>query len=139
MRYVKAGDAYLVRLDTDEEIWSGIERFAADQKVDLGVVSGIGSVYDIVLGFYDRAAGDYVRRTIAEEMEIVSLLGNISLKEGRAFPHLHVTLGTRDYRALAGHLFEGKVAATCEVVIRPLPGLVHRRRDEKLGLYLWDV
>ncbi len=139
MQYGKTADSYLLRLDTDEDIVGAITRFADDRRIDSGVVWGIGSVHDAVLGYFDRASQQYLRRTIETDCEIVSLTGNIALKEGKAFPHIHVTLGTRDFQALAGHLFEGKVAATCELFVRVLPGIVQRKKDEGTGLWLWDV
>jgi predicted DNA-binding protein with PD1-like motif len=126
-------------LDTDEEIVSKVAWFADDRRIDTGIVSGIGSIHHAVLGYFDRAGKEYLRRTIEPDCEIVSMLGNIALKEGKAFPHLHVTLGTRDFQAVAGHLFEGKVAATCELRVRALPGMVQRNKDEATGLWLLDV
>ena len=139
MQYTKTADSYLLRLDTDEDIVAAIARFADDRRIDTGVVSGIGSVHHAVLGYFDRSSREYLRRTVEADCEIVSLAGNIALKDGKAFPHLHVTLGTRDFQALAGHLFEGKVAATCELVVRALPGIVQRKKDEASGLWLLDV
>ncbi len=139
MQYAKTPDGYLLRLDTDEEIVSKVAWFADDRRIDTGTVEGIGSLHHAVLGYFDRATNEYLRRSVEPDCEIVSLLGNISLKEGKAYPHLHVTLGTRDFQALAGHLFEGKVAATCELRIRPLSGMVQRKKDEKTGLWLLDV
>jgi len=139
VQYTKTADGFLLRLDTDEEVVSAIARFANDQRIDTGVVSGIGSVHHAVLGYFDRATKDYLRRTIEADCEIVSLLGNIALKEGKAFPHLHVTLGTSDFQALAGHLFEARVAATCELRVRALPRMVLRKKDESTGLWLLDV
>lgn len=139
MQYSKTGDSYLVRLDTDEEIIGAITRFVDDRRIDSGSVSGLGSVHHAVLGYFDRATKEYLRRTIEADCEIVSLVGNIAVKEGKPFAHVHVTLGTRDFQALAGHLFEGKVAATCELVVRALPGLVLRKHDAASGLWLLDV
>ena len=139
MQYTKTAHGYLLRLDTDEEIVSTVAWFADDRRIDTGVISGIGSVHEAVLGYFDRVTKEYLRRMVEPDCEIVSLLGNISLKEGKAYPHLHVTLGTRDFQALAGHLFEGKVAATCELRVRALPGMVQRKKDEMTGLWLLDV
>ncbi len=139
MQFTKTADSYLVRLDTDEEIITAITRFVDDRRIDSGTVSGLGSVHHAVLGYYDRDAKEYLRRTIEPDCEIVSLVGNVAVKEGKPFAHVHVTLGTRDFQALAGHLFEGKVAATCELVVRALPGIVQRKHDEKSGLWLMDV
>ncbi len=139
MQYSKLGDTYLLRLDTGEEVFAALTRLAEDRRIDAASVSGIGSVHHAVLGYYDRETKEYVRRTIEPDAEIVSLTGNIAVKEGRAFPHVHAVLGTREFQALAGHLFEATVAATCELTIRPLPGIVMRKKDEKTGLWLLDV
>ncbi len=139
MQYTKKADSYLVRLDTDEEILSSIVRFADDRRIDSGVVSGIGTMHHAVLGYFDRQTRDYLRRSVEGDCEIISLAGNIGLKEGRPFAHVHVALGTREFQALAGHLFECKVAATCELVVRVLPGLLERHKDPASGLWLWNV
>ncbi len=139
MQYTKSADCYLLRLDPDEDIVEKITWFADDRRIDNGIVTGIGSVHHAVLGYFDRATREYLRRTVEPDCEIVSLKGNVAVKEGKPFAHLHATLGTRDYQALAGHLFEGKVAATCELVVRALPGMVQRKKDDATGLWLWDV
>jgi hypothetical protein len=139
MRYSKLGETFLVRLETGEEIVGGVAEFARAHSIDAAAVSGIGSAYDVVLGYYDRAAKTYDRHPVAEEVEIVSLLGNIALKEGRPFAHLHVAVSGRDYRPLAGHFFEGKAAGTCELIVRPLPGYAQRTKDEVTGLFLLDI
>ncbi len=139
MQFTKAADSYLLRLETDEEIIEALGRFAQDRRIDTGTVLGIGSLYDAVLGYYDRTSKEYLRRSVEGDCEIVSLIGNITLKDGLPFPHVHVTLGTRAFEAIAGHLFQGKVAATCELVVRPLPGVIQRRKDARSGLFLMDV
>ena len=139
MQYQKLGDTYLLRLDAGEEVFAAVARFAEDRRIDAGSVSGIGSVHHAVLGYYEREARQYARRTVESDAEVVALTGNIAVKEGRAFPHLHVVLGTRDFQALAGHLFEAIVAATCELTVRPLQGIVMRNLDETTGLWLWSV
>lgn len=139
MRYAKLGEAFVVRLDTGEDIPGSIAEFARAHSIDAAGVSGIGSAYGVVLGYFDRATKQYDRFTVAEEVEIVSLLGNVALKEGGPFAHLHVTVSGRDYRAIAGHLFEGKAAATCEIILRPLKGYLQRAKDEASGLFLLDV
>jgi uncharacterized protein len=139
MKYARVGDAFVVRLETGEEIFSTLAEFARAVAIDAAHVSGIGSAYHVVLGYFDRQAREYSRHTVEEEVEIVSLLGNIALKDGQPFPHLHVTVSGRDYRPLAGHFFEGYVGGTCEVVVRPLSGYLQRSQDEATGLYLLDV
>ena len=139
MRYQQFGDTYLVRLETGSDIPTAILAFAADQRIDVGTVAGIGAGYDWVLGYFDRATGEYARQSFAGEREILALNGNLAIKEGRPFAHLHVILGGPDFYTVGGHLFEGKVGATCELAIRKLPGYQLRTVDEATGLYLLDL
>lgn len=139
MRHAQLGDTFLLRLETDEEIVGAITRFAAERGIHAAAVEAIGSVHDAVLGYFDRGTKQYLRRTFADDMEILSLLGNVALNDGKPFAHLHVVLGDREFRAAAGHLFEGKTAATCEVIIRPLSGSARRAKDEATGLALLDL
>jgi uncharacterized protein len=139
MRATRLGDTWIVRLTTGEEIGAAIVSVAAAEKIDAGTVLGIGAAYDVVLGYFDRETRAYERKTFAEEMEILSLSGNLSIKENRPFAHVHVTLGRRDFTTIGGHLFEGKAGATCELVIRPLAGYLRRVRDEATGVFLLDV
>lgn len=139
MRYERLGDAWILALETDDEISSTISKFAGELAIDAATVSGIGAAHHLVLGYYDRAAREYVRHSVEEEVEIVSLAGNIALKDGKPFPHLHIVVSGRDFRTKAGHLFEGKVGGTCEVAITPLPGYIQRAKDERTGLFLLDL
>jgi predicted DNA-binding protein with PD1-like motif len=139
MRYTRLGDSWILRLATGEEIVAAVAAFAADRKIDVGTVMGIGVAYGAVLGHFDRATWEYHRGTFPDEMEILSLSGNLAIKEGRPFPHLHATLGRRDFTTIGGHLFEAKAGATCELIIRPLAGYLQRVKNEATGLFLLDV
>ena len=129
----------MVRLETGEEIHASLKELATRERIDVAGIEGIGSVYDTVLGYFDRGTREYLRRTVPEEMEILSLAGNLAIKESQPFAHLHIVLGGRNYEALAGHLFEGKTGATCEIIVRPLKGYVQRKLDPATGLYLLDL
>jgi predicted DNA-binding protein with PD1-like motif len=139
MRYLKLGEAFVVRLETGEEIHASLKELARLERIDVAGIEGIGAVYDAVLGYFDRVAREYLRRTVPEEMEILSLAGNLAIKESRPFAHLHIVLGGQNCEAVAGHLFEGKTGATCEMIVRPLKGFVQRKLDPVTGLYLLDI
>jgi predicted DNA-binding protein with PD1-like motif len=139
MRYARLGDTFLVRLFTGEEIVGTLTEFARAHSIDAAEVSGIGSAYGVVLGYFDRTTKQYERRAVDGEVEIVSLLGNVSIKEGQPFPHLHANVAGRDFRPYAGHFFEGNAGATCELVIRPMKGYAQRTKDEATGLFLLDL
>jgi predicted DNA-binding protein with PD1-like motif len=139
MRYARLGGAFLVKVETGEEIVGTITEFARAQSIDAADISAIGAAYGVVLGYFDRTTKQYERHAVAEEVEIVSLLGNLAIKDGQPFAHLHANVSGRDFRPFAGHFFEGRAGATCEVVIRPMPGYAQRTKDEATGLYLLDL
>jgi predicted DNA-binding protein with PD1-like motif len=139
MRYTRLGDTLLIRVLTGQPIVESLLAAAGTETIEAATVSGIGAAYDLELGYFDRAARQYVRRRFPEELEIVSLSGTLALKEGRPFAHLHVTLSRPDFTTLGGHLFEGRAGATVELVVRQLPGKIRRALDEATGLYLWDL
>jgi hypothetical protein len=139
MRYLKLGDAFIVRLMTGEEIHASLNELATLERIDVAGVEGIGAVYDAVLGYFDRANREYLKKSVPGEMEILSLSGNLSIKDSQPFAHLHVVLGGRNCEAVAGHLFEAKTGATCEIIVRPLKGFVKRTLDPATGLYLLDI
>ena len=135
MKAQRTGYGWVVRLDAGEEIVGSLAAWAAAHGVEGGALSGIGSVVGAELGFFNRERRTYERRTFAGEHEILSLLGNFSLLEGKPFPHCHVTLSGPDFVAHGGHLFRGEVSVACEVhVVVSATAIVRESRPE-LGFH----
>jgi len=81
---------------------------------------------------------EYHKNTIDEPMEITSLLGNVSTKNGETYIHLHINVCREDMTVLGGHLNECRISATCEMFVRTVKGTVERELDEKeTGLNLF--
>ena len=59
MEYRKFGDAYIVRLDRDEEILAQLKIFAEKEQVKLASVTGLGAVKDFTVGVFDSSAKAY--------------------------------------------------------------------------------
>ena len=114
---------------------------AAAKRFDLRAasLSGIGAFSGVTLGFFDRSRRDYVRRVIREQVEVVSLLGNIALDQGEPRVHAHVVVGRADGTALGGHLLGGSVDPTLEVTLMESPATLRRRTDPSTGLALIDL
>jgi predicted DNA-binding protein with PD1-like motif len=135
MRAQETGYGWVVRLDAGEEIVESLRAFAETHRIAGGTISGIGAVGEAELGFFVRATREYERRTFSGEHEILSLLGNFSLLDGRPFPHCHLILAGRDLVAHGGHLFRGLVTVTCEVhVLRSATAIVREARPD-LGFH----
>jgi len=121
--------------DPMEALAAGAKRF----DLSGAALTGIGAFSSVTLGFFDRARRDYTRRVIREQVEVVSLVGNIALDRGEPRVHAHVVLGRSDGSALGGHLLSGSVDPTLEVMIVESPATLRRKIDQATGLALLDV
>lgn len=113
----------------------------AAKRFDLSACSltGIGAFSAVTLGFFDRSRRDYIRRVIREQVEVVSLIGNIALDRGEPRIHAHVVVARADGTALGGHLLGGSVDPTLEVILVEAPAVLRRKTDPATGLALIDL
>lgn len=138
MEYRSFGDTYIIRLDRGEEIISSLTAFCKAEQVTLGSVEALGAADHVIIGLYDVAARQYHKHTFNGPMEITSLTGNISTKDGEIYLHLHINLCREDMSVIGGHLNECRISATCEMFVRKLSGTVERKLDtETTGLNLY--
>jgi predicted DNA-binding protein with PD1-like motif len=132
------GDNHVLKLSKGEEVVESIVSFAKDHRITAASITGIGAVLDPVIGYYDLATKEYLREDLPGEYELVSLMGNISMKDDDPVLHAHVVLGAPGF-VEAGHLFSATVLVTAELVIRTLDGALQRRLDAEIGLPLLDL
>ena len=136
-REFKAGKVLAFRF-VDEELMKELSSFVERENVGTGIISFIGSFRRVKLGYYDEKLKKYVSIDFKQgPYEIVSGLGNVSLKDGKPFCHIHVAIGLHDGRMFGGHLIEGEVLLA-EGFVQVLEGepLV-RESDPDTGLAYW--
>ena len=139
MDYRLFEDTYIIRLDRGEELLTSLKELCATENITLGTVEAIGASDHAVVGLYDVEARQYHKHSFDEPMEITSLLGNISRKDGEVYLHLHINLCREDMSVVGGHLNECRISATCEMSVRSIKGQVGRRLDtETTGLNLYE-
>lgn len=120
------------------EIVDGLTKFLKEKSISAGLISGIGAVMNARIGYYDQSEKKYISQQFNEPMEILSLKGNISLRDGEPFAHLHVVLSKSDFTCIGGHLFEATVFAFEFEVIEFEGKAFERGFDEPTGLFLWQ-
>jgi len=132
------GNILMGRLRQGDDLLEGLTEVCARENVTLGRIEAIGSVRRARLGYYDQQAREYRHFTLNEPLEISSLQGNVSVKEGAPFVHAHLVLSGRGGESRGGHLAPGTEVFACEFLIEVLkgPGLL-RRHDDATGLQLW--
>jgi len=133
----KEGRRFLVRVPRDEELVAFIDRLINEQGIAQGFISGIGAVAEAVIGFYDQQTHDYREVELTGGLEIVSLLGNISRREGRCHAHLHVGLADHSGVMYGGHLGRAVVFLTELVIVEFTGRELERLPDESTGLVCW--
>jgi uncharacterized protein len=135
MIYAKLGtDKYVLRLESGDDILRSLKEFASTKKLSASLIEGIGSLNKVKLAHYDFKTKRYKYETFEDDFEILNLSGNISRMNRKPLPHVHVTLGRRDFSVIGGHLDEGSVANMVEVSVLRLPGRLLKARDESIGL-----
>lgn len=122
-----------------EDVMLGFKRLAREHGLGASHFQGIGALSDVVLGYFDCDKKEYARIELHEQVEVVSLSGNISRQEGVPKVHVHIAVARQDGSVLGGHLIEGHVRPTLEVFVTELPGVLERRADEETGLSLLDL
>ena len=128
---------YQGSLGKGEELIQGLIAVMKERMIVAGAVTGMGALTEARIGYFDGRTKKYEEKVFRENMEIAALKGNISLKDGQVFPHLHAVLSGRDFSAVGGHLFSATVYAF-EFEITPFEGEPFRRVfDEETGLFLW--
>ena len=117
MNLTKDKDKYFISLSKDEYINETLLDISNKESIKSGWISGVGAMYEIEVGYFDVDKKDYIRKSFPGDYEILSISGNISIKEGNRFIHTHVTFSDENFNVFGGHLFDAKIAAAGEFMI----------------------
>ncbi len=106
------------RFEDGKDVIESLKRVAKEHQIRSGVIlSGIGMLRDFGISFYSREKGGYITHKFNEPVELLSLSGNISLRNNEPFFHLHVALAKEDKSAIGGHLKKATVHNTLEGIM----------------------
>ncbi len=125
--------------ETGEEFVSTLTQFAKERRMSSGHFTGIGAFSEASTGYFDWEKKDYLRNEVKEQVEVVSLIGDIALDKGSPKVHAHIVLSRRDGSAYAGHLMSGRVRPTLELMLEDSTGKLRRRFDPESGIALIDL
>lgn len=125
--------------DKGDEFIDQLTSFANENDLKASHFTAIGAFRDVMLGYFDRDNKKYKEIPIVEQVEVLSLVGDIALKGKIPQVHAHVVLGKADGTAHGGHILEAHVWPTLEVVLTESPKHLHRKTDPETGLALIDI
>lgn len=129
-------ETYILVFDTGDEVASALLGFAKSRRLSSASFTGIGAFSAVTLGYFDLERKDYERIPIPEQVEVLSLAGNIALAGAEPKVHAHVVVGKRDGTAHGGHLLDARVRPTLELVLTENAPHLRRTIDDRTGLAL---
>jgi len=122
------------------DLLESLTQFVRKEKIHSGRISGIGATTHAVLAYYDQIQKKYLSMEFSGGMEILNLQGNVSIRDGNPFVHVHILLGDPQGKVFGGHLMPGTKLWACEVVIDEFTGEeLARGEDPRTGLFLWKT
>jgi uncharacterized protein len=134
--HADAERTYAIVLDPGDEAVQCLTQFATEQCLSAARFTGLGAFSDVVLGFFDFKRKDYRRIPLDEQIEVASLIGDVALANGKPRLHAHIVVTKSDGSAWGGHLLEGHVRPTLEVLLVESPAHLRRKHDAETGLPL---
>ena len=119
-----------------DEVMSNLINFAEKNKLGGSRISAIGAFRDVTLGYFDWEKKDYQKIPVHEQVEVLSLLGDVALEDDEPKVHAHVVVGRSDGSTRGGHLIEAHVRPTLEVILIESPEHLRKQVDPESGLAL---
>lgn len=141
MRIYPSDDARaaFVRLERGDDLLERLNAVATELRFDAATVQIVGAVERLAVAYYRQDTHEYERHEYDAPHEISGGVGNVSLKDGKPFVHIHVTGSGADGKAVAGHLVDGTRVFLIEAYFRRLDGPAPvRQLEEDLGLPVWQ-
>jgi predicted DNA-binding protein with PD1-like motif len=133
----KQPPTYVVIFETGDEIVSDLKLFAKERHLAGSSFKAIGALSDAKLGWFNWETKKYeTAADIHEQIEVLSLIGDIALKDGEPEIHAHLVVGKKDGTAHGGHLRQAHVRPTLEMILTESPEALQKQRDPESGLAL---
>lgn len=139
MKSRKTDSGTVLIFDTGDEVVSTLTAFAKDHHIAGAHFTAIGAFSDAGLGYFDVQKKDYLRNQVDEQVEVVSLIGDIALDKREPKVHAHVVVGTRNGAAMCGHPLDAHVRPTLELVLQDSGSELKKKFDPASGLALIDL
>ena len=131
---------FVLIFHTGDEIASLLQRFAKRQGLEGSSFTAIGALSHAKLGWLNWETKKYDPACVLDEqVELLSLIGDIAFKDGEPLVHAHAVVGRSDGTAHGGHLLEARVRPTCELILTESPSRLQKKLDPKSGIALIQI
>ncbi len=127
---------YFIRFDKNEEVLEELSKLINLKNIQSAYFTCIGSVKGLVLSYYNLTTKQYEDHTLDEDLEVVSITGNVAIMNDKPVIHAHGVFSKKDLHTVGGHIKKLLVSATCEVFLTNLSNNLSRSFDNETGLNL---
>jgi len=132
------GPTHVLKPAFGTDLLNELQAFVRDKGINLAWITGLGAVARATLRFYNQTTKSWSDIELDKELELISMMGNVSLLNGEPIVHAHVTLSDEEGRCYGGHLAANTVVFNMEILMTTLNGPpVTRKLDTDTGLTLW--
>jgi len=126
---------FILVFETGDELAKGLLEFAKQEKLSAASFKAVGALSSVRLGWFSWESKQYEPSvTLDEQLELLSLIGDVAVKSGKPVVHAHAVIGRKDGTAHGGHLLEAHIRPTCEVVLAESPIHLQKQVDPESGL-----
>lgn len=125
---------YVIAFTKGDEILSGLADFASEKQITSASFTAIGALSSATTAWFDMNNKSYLLNQVEEQVELVSLIGNIAVCDGQPVVHIHYSVGFIDGRMAGGHLIKAVVNPTVELYMTTFPDVVHKKLDPATDL-----
>jgi predicted DNA-binding protein with PD1-like motif len=131
---------FVLIFETGDEIASVLRQFAKRQGLGGSSFKAIGALSYAKLGWSNWETKKYDPACVLDEqVELLSLIGDIALRDGEPQAHAHVAVGRSDGTAHGRHLLEARVRPTCELILTESPTHLQKKFDPESGIALIQI
>jgi uncharacterized protein len=131
---------FILIFETGDELLAGLKQFAVEQNLSGSSFKAVGALSRAKFAWFNWETKKYeVAADLHEQVELLSLIGDIAMKDGEPQVHAHMVVGRQDGTAHGGHMMEARVRPTCELVLTESPAHLQKRIDPESGLPLINL
>lgn len=127
---------FVLAFDAGDDPVAELASFAEREGLGASRITAIGGFSSVVLGYFDRTRKAYERIVVGQQVEVLSLIGDVAHDRGKPVAHMHIVVGLSDGTTRGGHLLEARVWPTMEVVLTEYPAHLEKVFDPEVGLAL---
>ncbi len=130
---------WVLVFDSGDEVMTELKHFAASENLFAAHFTGIGAFESVAVAWFDLKKQTYQPIEIGEQVEVLSLIGDVAEGDGKPAVHAHICVGKRDGTAHGGHLQHGRVRPTLELIVVESPAHLRKSFRPEFGLALIDI